>query len=135
MKTTAYYAIIPTDGLAAKFITLADDVREALLEPSLWSHEQPGHSIFTRDDYLSSAKKLFIRYVESICLPRGSLSLLFVTAPDAPPEQLFDIGWMMCYFDGVDSDMSEIVSDVVATAEDDGDVDIPEPFRLLVRRK
>jgi len=134
MKATAYYAIIPTEGLA-KFTTIADDVRQVLLEPSLWSHEQPSHSAFARDDYLSAAKKLFVRHVEAIYLNRGSLSLLFVATPGTPPEQLFDMGWKMHYFDGVDFDMSDIASDIIATADDGGDADVPEPFRPFVRQK
>jgi len=129
MRCTAYYAIIPMGRLTTKFIAIEADLREMLLEPSLWSHEQPTHSSFTRDDYLSGAKTIFITHLELTYLHRGALSSLFEVPASTPPEELFDLGWTMLYFEGVGFDMSDAVRDIVATAGSGADADIPGPFR------
>ncbi len=111
MRYTAFYIIRPRERLLQKLSEETSSILE-LSEPVLWTNEQGGRSVWSKNDYVQALKYLFVANVKNL-LPKHLIQNVFGDLPITVMS--FDAWWRMECFDGFDETFENAIEELRVT--------------------
>lgn len=112
MQVSVHYIILGKPKLHQYLTNESTSVREALLTPQLWVHEQGGRSAISLDSYTRAIKRIYIALVRYAMLNVADVERLFGSLP--LEDAIFDEWWDIMVFKGHDYRIGSIIQDLVA---------------------